>query len=44
MITGGNVRQSRLGFGKNQILKGHSLVVFLNDKGVMVQGEIVNVL
>ena len=25
-----------IGFGKNQLLKGHSLVVFIDDKGVMV--------
>lgn len=28
-----------IGFGKNQLLKGHSLVVFINDKGVMVASK-----
>lgn len=25
-----------IGFGKNQLIKGHPLVVFLNDKGVLL--------
>jgi len=25
-----------IGFGKNQLIKGHPLVVFLNDKGVLM--------
>ena len=28
-----------IGFGKNQLLKGHPLVVFINDKGVLVAAK-----
>lgn len=28
-----------IGFGKNQLLKGHPLVVFINDKGVLVASK-----